>query len=166
MFEYGFSLIFINILIYLLILILIFSIFLSLNIDKIQILSEIKYLNNHMFFLIIFILSLLSLAGMPPLVGFAGKFLLLMFIALTNNYLFFFIIVVTNLFMLYFYIQNIRFIISKNSATTNVLNNHKPYLDFKLLNIVIFINTLNIFGIFLIEDLYLIINTITMYISS
>jgi NADH:ubiquinone oxidoreductase subunit 2 (subunit N) len=90
-------------------------------------------------------LALLSLAGVPPLVGFVGKFLLLMVIMASNNYLMFIVIVSVNLFMLYFYIQNIRFVISKNNTTVNYIKNHSVYLDFKLINIVSFVNILNIF---------------------
>jgi NADH:ubiquinone oxidoreductase subunit 2 (subunit N) len=114
--EYGLGLLILNILVYLILMSIIFSIFFIFNINLVQNLSSLKLLNSYKFFSILIILSFLSLAGIPPLLGFIGKFLLLMLIAGSNNYILFVFLSVINLFTLYFYLQNTRFIISKTPS--------------------------------------------------
>lgn len=156
--EYGFGIVISNIIVYLLLLIAIFSIFFMFNINVIQSLSELKLVNTYPFILSTIILILLSIAGVPPLAGFVGKFLLLILIIGSNNYLLFIILGFINMFTLYFYIQNIRFIISKDSAYNNIIKNNYVVLDTSLVSIVCYINLLNILGIFFFEDLLLLIN--------
>jgi NADH:ubiquinone oxidoreductase subunit 2 (subunit N) len=121
--EYGFSLLILNIIVYLVLMVMIFSVFFIFQINLIQNLSNLRLLNSHKLFSLITVLSLLSLAGIPPLLGFIGKFLLLMVIMGTNNYMLFVFLSLINLFTLYFYLQNTRFIISKdNSSNLNYLN--------------------------------------------
>lgn len=101
-------------------------------------------------------LTLLSLAGVPPLLGFVSKFLLMMVIVSKHNYLFFIILGILNMFMLYFYIQNFRFIISKNNGMlNNIIVNSYVWIDYNIINYIVFINTLNILGIFFVEDILL-----------
>ena len=153
MFEYGFSLIFTNILLYLLLLILIFSIFFFFNVNAIQTLSDLKLINTYSLFIMTLILALLSIAGVPPLVGFVGKFLLLVTILSNNNYLLFVFLCILNIFMLYFYIQNIRFMVTKGRLSTHNTKTNYVFLDTKLLNIVCVLSTINIIGIFIFEDI-------------
>jgi len=162
--EYSFGLVILNIIIYLVLMVSIFSVFFIFQINLVQNLSNIRLLNTHKFFSLIIILTLLSLAGVPPLLGFVGKFLLLMVIICTNNYLLFVSLSFINLFTLYFYLQNTRFIISKdnstniNSLNTSVVFNYTPIL------LICFINSLNFLGIFIFEDLLIYICNLSSYI--
>lgn len=97
---------------------------------------------------------LLSLAGIPPLLGFVGKFLLYMYLLTYKSYLMFNVFLLFNVFILYFYIQNVRFMISKTqhklSSTQN--NTHALYeYSIAFLLCVLFFN---LFGIFFFEAYY------------
>ncbi len=102
--------------------------------------------------------SLLSLAGMPPLLGFVGKFLLLIFLAYKNQFLLFIIFSIINLFMIYFYIQNLRFLVSKSSSNILNVRGYFAAIDLRLVNLVVVLNFFNIFGIFFFEDFLILIN--------
>jgi NADH:ubiquinone oxidoreductase subunit 2 (subunit N) len=123
------------------------------RINLVQNLPALRLLNSHKFFLVIIVLTFLSLAGIPPLLGFVGKFLLLMLIISTNNYLLFVFLSLINLFTLYFYLQNTRFIITKNQPQTQNIVNMGVDFSYKPINIVCFINSFNFLGIFIFEDI-------------
>jgi NADH:ubiquinone oxidoreductase subunit 2 (subunit N) len=162
--EYGLGLLVLNILVYLALMALIFGIFFIFQINLIQNLSALRLLNSHKFFSIIIILAFLSLAGVPPLLGFIGKFLLLMLIISTNNYLVFVFLSFINLFTLYFYLQNTRFIITKNQSQIQNVINMGINFSYKPINIVCLINSINFLGIFIFEDILIYVSTNTLYI--
>jgi len=99
-----------NILVYLILLGNIFAIFFFFNTNKLINLMDLKVLNTSNFFLLTIIFLFLSLAGIPPLVGFIGKFLMLILFFNQNHFLFIILFFLLNLFMIYFYIQNLRFL--------------------------------------------------------
>jgi NADH:ubiquinone oxidoreductase subunit 2 (subunit N) len=162
--EYGFSILLLNIASYLIILFLLFSVFFSINVKYIKTLNELNVTSNNNFFMITIILVFLSLAGMPPLLGFLGKFLIIIFLLYKNFFFFFFIFVLINVFMIYFYIQNVRFLVKKTS-----FNKSSTILSFNNINLkIIFfmnlINFLNFFGLFFIEDIVIILSSLSIYI--
>ena len=160
--EYGLGLIVLNILIYLVLMVLIFSIFFIFHINLVQSLVALRLLNSNKFFSIIIILAFLSLAGMPPLLGFIGKFLLLMLIISTNNYLIFVFLSFINLITLYFYLQNTRFIITKNQPQTQNITNMGVNFTYKPLTIICLINSFNFLGIFIFEDILVYVVSTTL----
>lgn len=153
--EYGFSLLVLNIVVYLVLMSIIFCVFLMFNINLVQNLSGLRLLNSYKFFSILIILSFLSLAGIPPLLGFIGKFLLLITIIGANNYILFIFLSIINLFTLYFYLQNTRFIISKTSSVSSNVLGSKVTFSFTPITISCFANVFNFLGIFIFEDLLL-----------
>ncbi len=163
-YEYGFGILFINICVYLLLLSIFFSVFFFFDLRNFRTLNELKGLNSYNFLLMAASLTLLSLAGMPPLLGFVGKFMLLIFLAYKNQYLLFFIFSIINLFMIYFYIQNVRFLIKKSSSRIILIKNYYIDIDFRLVFIVVVLNFFNIFGICFFEDFLIIFNYWTSFI--
>lgn len=106
-------------------------------------------LKTNIFIKISLTLLLLSLAGLPPLVGFLTKILILSLATSSLaflNYIIFFIFI---FIFLYFYIQNLKFIFSSNHNelnyiyfNTQIKNNNNLTL---MLNISILIILFNIF---------------------
>jgi NADH:ubiquinone oxidoreductase subunit 2 (subunit N) len=90
-----------------------------------------------------FILGLLSLAGMPPLVGFVSKFLLT--IAILKNYHFFLLFIFTfiNLFMIYFYIQNMRLLQRYSIFNLIRIKTYFAVIDLKLIYFLVILNIIN-----------------------
>lgn len=162
--EYGFSLLLLNIIIYLILLFILFSVFFMFNVNKIRTLNEFKNLYLSNFIIMLFLFTLLSFAGMPPLLGFIGKFLLIIFLLLKNQYFIFFIFSVVNIFMIYFYIQNLRFVLKKTKSNINFYKNSTNALSINNFNIVIFFSFLNIFSIFFFSDILIIFNYISSFI--
>ena len=92
---YFFSLILLNIFIYIFMLINIFLIFFLFDIKFIKALSDLKIFNNVSYLYISISIILLSLAGIPPLAGFIGKFLIFIYIFYKNNLLMFLLFIFT-----------------------------------------------------------------------
>jgi NADH:ubiquinone oxidoreductase subunit 2 (subunit N) len=157
-FEYGLGLLFANVAIYLFVLALFFSIFFFFDLRYFRTLNEIKGLNSYNFIIMGAAFSLLSLAGMPPLLGFVGKFLLLIFLSYKNQFLLFLLFGFINLFMIYFYVQNIRFLVRNTQSNILVIRHNFVNIDLRLVSIVVFLNFFNIFGIFFFEDFLILIN--------
>jgi NADH:ubiquinone oxidoreductase subunit 2 (subunit N) len=78
------------------------------NVFYINIFSQINRIN--FFDKICMVLIFMSLGGLPPLLGFLRKFLVVKFILISSNRIYFIMIVVfSSLFLLYFYISRIYF---------------------------------------------------------
>ena len=107
-------------------------------------------------------LVILSLAGVPPLVGFFSK--IFVFVLVSNSNLFilfppFFILLFTGL---YFYIQNLRFLNSTNAPSMSFpseLSTRVSPLYFSMtLPIVFFI----LFGFCYVDDLFLVLSWVLL----
>lgn len=102
------------------------------------------------------IISLLSMAGIPPFVGFFSKLFILILLLNSNFALFasfFFILLLTSL---YFYIQNIRFLNASSPSNlpfTLSLNLRLTPMFFYVTYPVFFFI---LFGFFFIDDLFLV----------
>lgn len=107
------SIIYMNIYIYVFILYLFFSVLFIFDVKKLKTLNNLKVLNRYNFFSITVVLTFLSMSGIPPLAGFVGKFLLFNFLFFSQKYIFIVFFSFLNFFSIYFYIQNLRFLISK-----------------------------------------------------
>lgn len=161
--SYGFSLIILNIIVYIMSLTTIFFVFFFFNLNSFLNLSNIKIFSSSNFFYMVIILSLLSLVGMPPLMGFVGKFLMVIFVNLKTQFFIFFLFVFLNLLMIYFYIQNFRFLVKKSNSIEN-----QSYLNLSIVNLIIikilvFMLFFTLFGIFFFDDFLIIINSLLFF---
>lgn len=161
--SYGFSLIVINILIYLLSLTVIFFVFFLFNLNSFINLSNIKIFSSSYFFYMSIILSLLSLLGMPPLLGFVGKFLMVIFVNLKTHFFFSVLFILLNLLLIYFYIQNFRFLIKKNNSSNSLSYFKQNEVNLNILKLLVFFLFFILFGIFFFDDLFLVINSLLFF---
>ena len=74
---------------------------------KINLFIQINRIN--FFDKIITILLFISLGGLPPLLGFLSKFLIIKFILMRINYIFCLVLIFSSLYLLYFYLSRIYF---------------------------------------------------------
>jgi NADH-quinone oxidoreductase subunit N len=124
--------------------------------------TNLKIFNKHNFVSITVVLVFLSMSGIPPLAGFIGKFLLFNFLFLTQKYIFVIIFSLLNFFSIYFYIQNLRYLVSKTQQHNFLIGGFYVFFNKKLLNIIVLFNLANFFGILYFEDiLYIFINIVS-----
>ncbi len=140
------------ILVYLFLLSILFLLFFFFNISKINNLFDVKFFNSYNFFSFTILIIFLSLAGIPPFLGFISKFLLFIVIFNKNYYLFLFYFTILNIFMIYFYTQNTRFLIKKiNTLGLKISVFYNSYL-YSQFNLLVFFNFFNIFSFLLIDN--------------
>ena len=128
--------------------------------NKVFVLFDLKILNHYNFFSMSIIFIFLSLAGMPPLLGFISKFLLVVLFFSKVHYFFITLFFIINLFMIYFYIQNLRFLIKKFSVNSYVVLNDINLNLFSNLN---FLNFLNFFNFFIFENFLIVLANLCFF---
>ncbi len=72
--------------------------------------------------------------------------------------------IVIGFFSIYFYIQNLKFLVFKKSNNYFIIKKNKIYLNFFLIEVSIIFNFLNFFGIFLLDDIFLFLTNLVLYI--
>jgi NADH:ubiquinone oxidoreductase subunit 2 (subunit N) len=159
--EYSFSIIFFNIIIYIVIMINIFFIFFTFNTNVLKTLNELKYAYNLQFISMSLVLVFLSLAGIPPLSGFVSKFLIFIQIFFKSNIILFLLFLFLNTFVIYFYIQNLRFLISKKISNIFIIKNSFVILSVISIFKINILNFFNLFSIFYIEDFLSYLNLVS-----
>jgi NADH:ubiquinone oxidoreductase subunit 2 (subunit N) len=103
------------------------------------------------------------MAGMPPLLGFFGKFFIVVFFFKKSQLFLFILFIFINVFVIYFYIINIRFIITKSNKSYFFIKNYTTYLSFPIICLLLFFFLLNFFGIFFLSDFILFIDALTSF---
>lgn len=161
--EYSFSLLLFNILAYIFILINIFLIFFIFDMKYLKTLNELKFFGNLPLITTFLILILLSFAGVPPLLGFISKFLVFIYIISKNNFLFLFLFIFSNMFIIYFYIQNLRFLISKNISNKFFIKKNFVFINQTIIFVFNFFNYFNVFSIFYFEEFIIYLNNISSF---
>jgi NADH:ubiquinone oxidoreductase subunit 2 (subunit N) len=126
--------------------------FISFNVKTLFSFADLKF---NFFFLTVVTLTLFSIAGIPPFVGFFSKLLILLCL-LNTNFIFFFIFFFSLLFFgLYFYLQNVRFLYSTSTSKINYAYENNLRISslyfFYSFSIAFFL----IFGVFFFDDLLL-----------
>lgn len=123
--EYFLGIITFNILIYVILLYSLCSLFFLFDLKYVKTLTDLKSMNFIDSVSLFIVISLLSLAGIPPLVGFCSKFLLFVYFLKKTNIALLFFFVFFNFFAMFFYLQNTRFLVAKESRSYfNIKNNY------------------------------------------
>ena len=134
---------------------LIFTFFLLLNTFDtrfIKNLSDLKKFGTIFPFNFLFLITILSFAGVPPLFGFSIK--LFVFLLLINSSALFYMTTLTlfNFFTLYFYIQNVRYIINNSPNNFYIYANNFVVLSDVVMFVLLFSLLINITGILYLAD--------------
>lgn len=164
--EYGLSLVLLNIIIYITLLFSMFCLIFMFDLRFFRTLNELKSFGNLQFFLMTVLLTLFSMAGIPPFSGFVSKFLMFIFIFFKKNFFFVFFFSIINFFTIYFYIQNFRFLISKSNNFFFFFKKNYVYLNFSLIYLLVLLNFLNFFGVLFLEDLLIFLDHMSLFISN
>jgi NADH:ubiquinone oxidoreductase subunit 2 (subunit N) len=128
-------------------------------------LNEFRRFSSLQFFTVTIILVLFSMAGLPPFAGFVSKFLMFFFLIYKQGFFFLFFFTVINIFIIYFYIQNVRFLFTTNTLSFLFFKNNYAYINFNLVFLAVLFNFFNFFGILFTEDLLIYIDNICQYIN-
>jgi NADH:ubiquinone oxidoreductase subunit 2 (subunit N) len=106
----GFFIIIYNVLNYLFIFYFLFFIFYLIDLKNLNLNSQLFVFEKSNFLTLNFIFIFLSFAGIPPFLGFFSKFIIAGFLIVKSNFFYFFIFLFFNFFVIYFYIQNFKYI--------------------------------------------------------
>ena len=120
--------------------------------------KTIYFLNNlkfNSFVNLVFTVCLFSMAGVPPFLGFFSKLFILLLLSSSNFFVFYIFFFILLFLGLYFYIQNIRFLLTSKYSNSSVsfdiqLNQFHSYYLFSIY-FLFFI----IFGFFILDDVVL-----------
>jgi len=139
-----------------------FLIFFIFDIKYFKTLNELKFFGNLPFLYLYVVILFLSFAGIPPFIGFLGKFLTFIYFFSKNNIIMFLLFIFSNFFIIYFYLQNLRFLISKNLSNKLCLKNNQVFFNSNCMFYLNLLNFFNISSILYFEDFLIFLN----YISS
>ena len=134
------------------------------NTKKLKTLNEFKYAYGIQFISMSIVLVFLSLAGIPPISGFLSKFLVFIHIFFKKNFIIFLLFIFLNTFSIYFYIQNLRFLISKKILNIFILKNYFVILRSPLVVSINILNFFNLSSILYVEELLFYFNLVSSYI--
>lgn len=152
------SLLVFNIIVYIILSVAIFTSILIILDKSFSTLNKLKQLQQYYFLFVFVLLFLLSLAGVPPLLGFVGKFLLYIQLLAYKSYLLFTIFLLFNVVVLYFYIQNIRFMVAKNTNISIITNSLTSLINEEVLLFLLLIMFFNLLGICYFENFLIYLN--------
>ncbi len=107
-------------------------------------------------------LSILSLAGVPPLLGFFSKIFVFVLISASSLFILFPTFFVLLFIGLYFYIQNLRFLNSTNSPTLTLISELSLRTHFLYFTFALPIAFLLIFGFCYVDDLFIVLSWILL----
>ena len=139
-----------NILIYLVTLFVLFILIFSQKNLKLNNLQDLFSFFKISFFKFSFLICILSLAGIPPFSGFFLKFFMFYVLCFKKNTIIFITIFFLNFLSIFFYLQNIKFLIKINNYKNKsmIIKKNFYFLD----TLVIFIFFI-IFGFFFMETI-------------
>lgn len=135
---------------------LVFTFFVLLNTfdaKYIKNLSDLKKMGVVFPFNLLFLILILSFAGVPPLFGFSVKLILFMLIINGTAVFYIFVLAIFNFFTLYFYVQNVRYVINNSSNNFYVYMNHVVHISETTMFLLLSALLLNMGGILYLSDI-------------
>lgn len=163
--EFFYSLVMLNAFIYASLLVFFFTLFFLFDFRVFRTLSEYKFFKTSSFFNTTLVIIFLSLAGVPPFLGFLTKFLLFATLFFSNHFFFYTIFLVLNMFIIFFYVQNIRFLVAKNSQNIYIYFGYKVYLNFSLVSLIVFFNFLNVSALIFFDYILIWVYQLSFFIN-
>lgn len=148
------SIVYTNIYIYLYIFYMLFSLIFLFNTEELKTLTDLKVCAKYDYVLYTIIVIILSISGIPPFLGFSGKLSIFCLIVFKQKQLYLYLFSILNFFSIYFYIQNLRFLAGSSAKMLCPKNGYYCIFNTNLINITVFGNYFNFFGIVHIEDMY------------
>ena len=125
---------------------------LTSNMKTLYSFSNFSFDSHYLFFITV---SLFSMAGVPPFIGFFSKIFILNLLINTNLFLFYFLFFILLFVGLYFYIQNMRFLHSSNLSYSNKQFFMNERNNIALNYFAVLIMFMLIFGIAYVDDILL-----------
>lgn len=113
--------------------------------------TNFKLFSHHIFIKYNFFFFLLSLAGVPPLLGFLNKIFILNIILFLNNTVITLLFITLNTFLLVFYIQQVKFLQSSKKKFIFFKQNYN--YSTHLIQFFIIMQFINQFAIILVPNL-------------
>ena len=109
-----------------------------------------------------FLVTIMSFAGIPPLFGFSIK--LMLFLILINSTAIFYsvLLAIFNFFTLYFYIQNVRYIVNNSSSNYYLYINHFAHVSESLFFLLIIMFLINLGGVIYLSDFIIFFSNFTI----
>ena len=135
---------------------LVFTFFLLLNtfdMRFIKNLSDFKKFGTTFPFNLLFLVTIMSFAGVPPLFGFSIKLILFLFLVNGSALFYVGILAFFNFFTLYFYIQNVRYVVNNSSSNFYIYVNNFAHISESSMFVSLAALLLNLFGILHLSDL-------------
>jgi NADH:ubiquinone oxidoreductase subunit 2 (subunit N) len=115
--------------------------------NSIQTSSNFSIYNNNLFLKTNYFLFVGSLVGIPPLLGFFSKFYLFLVILNFQNILFSLLFILCNLFLLVFYLQQLRYLNTNLKKKFLIKTSFKK--NFASHFLIVCLQFINIFSVFL-----------------
>jgi NADH:ubiquinone oxidoreductase subunit 2 (subunit N) len=125
------------------------------NNNNIWYFTDLQYFFKNSIIATGFSILFISMAGIPPFLGFFAKISLVSLLLYNEEYLLFFLTLISGFFISFFYIQNYRFFgyniknINYNKNIFIIKNNKNLYIYYYLLLFI------NIFSFFFINDFFI-----------
>lgn len=146
---------YINIWVYSLSVFILLNIFFLFDVNNFKSIADINYCSSLNLICFMLILLLSNLAGIPPFLGFSTKLLIILNFFFSNSWIHILLFSIFNLFGLYFYLNNVKFLYTSESNTQFLIQNNLVYLSRTILYFSLISSFFIITSYFFIIDLYL-----------
>lgn len=121
--------------------------------------SNLIYLNHSNIYKNMYIVVIFSISGIPPFLFFFYKLNLIFFIFLINYNILFYLYII--LFVsLYFYLQTLKYVLNVNITNNIIISDVFLKFNYVLVFFFFLLILINLFGLFLIDDILLLVSFI------